>query len=103
MCDPSFYDHPVDRVELIQTHISSVFLTGDVVYKLKKPVDFGFLDFSTREKRVSRRMSTCGWRPSGSRTGSRRSIMKASPLTGWWSCASSTAAAWDPWSTSGAS
>jgi aminoglycoside phosphotransferase family enzyme/predicted kinase len=45
--DPSFYPHPVDAVELIQTHISSVFLTGQYVYKLKKPVNFGFLDFST--------------------------------------------------------
>lgn len=36
---------------LIETHISSVLLTGDRVYKLKKPVDFGFLDFSTLEKR----------------------------------------------------
>jgi aminoglycoside phosphotransferase family enzyme/predicted kinase len=38
-------------VEFIQTHISSIFLTGDVAYKLKKPVDFGFLDFSTVELR----------------------------------------------------
>jgi aminoglycoside phosphotransferase family enzyme len=51
MREPEFYDHPVDRVELIQTHISSIFLTGELVYKLKKPVDFGFLDFSTIEKR----------------------------------------------------
>ena len=36
--------------ESIQTHISTV-LVGDVVYKLKKPVDFGFLDYSTLEKR----------------------------------------------------
>lgn len=35
----------------IETHISDVFLTGDTVYKLRKPVDFGFLDFSTREAR----------------------------------------------------
>ncbi len=48
---PTFYDHPVEQVELIETHISWVFLAGDYVYKLKKPVDFGFLDFSTLEKR----------------------------------------------------
>lgn len=36
---------------LIETHISSVILTDHLVYKLKKPVDFGFLDFSTLEKR----------------------------------------------------
>ncbi len=49
--DPSFYTHPVDRVEYLQTHISSVFLTGDYAYKLKKPLDFGFLDFTTPELR----------------------------------------------------
>ena len=49
--DPAFYDPTVERVECIQTHISSVFLTGERVYKLKKPVNFGFLDFSTVELR----------------------------------------------------
>ena len=49
--DPAFYDPPVERVEFIQTHISSVFLTGEKVYKLKKPVNFGFLDFSSVEQR----------------------------------------------------
>ena len=38
-------------MEFIQTHISCVFLTGELVYKLKKPVDFGFLDFTTKELR----------------------------------------------------
>ncbi|PIE57742.1 MAG: hypothetical protein CSA33_06755 [Desulfobulbus propionicus] len=45
------YEHPVDRVQLIQTHISYVLIAGEFVYKFKKPVDFGFLDFSTLEKR----------------------------------------------------
>lgn len=45
--DPSFYPHPVDRIEVIETHISWVFLAGEFAYKLKKPVKFGFLDFST--------------------------------------------------------
>ena len=49
--DPAAYPHPVEGIRLIQTHISSVFLTGQRVYKLKKPVNFGFLDFSTRELR----------------------------------------------------
>ena len=49
--EPDFYDPPVEQVEFIQTHISSVFLTGDRAYKLKKPVNFGFLDFSTVELR----------------------------------------------------
>jgi hypothetical protein len=48
---PSFYDHPVERVELIETHISWLFLAGDFAYKVKKPVDFGFLNFSTLAKR----------------------------------------------------
>ncbi|MEE8345948.1 MAG: phosphotransferase, partial [Dehalococcoidia bacterium] len=51
LLDPTAYPHPVDRVELIQTHISYVFMAGDHVYKVKKPVDFGFLDFSTLAKR----------------------------------------------------
>jgi len=45
------YDHPVSRIELIETHISWVILTGDYAYKIKKPVDFGFLDFSTLQLR----------------------------------------------------
>ncbi len=45
------YDHKVGDIELVQTHISYVFLAGDFVYKFKKPVDFGFLDFTTLEKR----------------------------------------------------
>jgi len=51
MLKPEFYDHPVQSCQLIETHISWVILTGDFVYKVKKPVDFGFLDFSTLEKR----------------------------------------------------
>ncbi|MFH1240076.1 MAG: AAA family ATPase [Candidatus Diapherotrites archaeon] len=39
------------RFEYIQTHISNVFLTGKFVYKIKKPVKFTFLDYSTLEKR----------------------------------------------------
>lgn len=48
---PAAYSHDADNIELVQTHISYVFLVGDFVYKLKKPVNFGFLDFSTLEKR----------------------------------------------------
>lgn len=51
MLRPEVYDHPVKDLQLIETHISWVILTGDFVYKIKKPVDFGFLDFSTLEKR----------------------------------------------------
>ena len=39
------------RVELMETHVSYLFLTGSYVYKVKKPVDYGFLDFTSLEKR----------------------------------------------------
>jgi len=52
MLQPGFYPHPVmEPVNLIQTHVSYVLLTGTYVYKIKKPVNYGFLDFSTLEKR----------------------------------------------------
>jgi uncharacterized protein len=49
--EPAVYPHPVDRVELVETHISWVFLAGERVYKIKKPVDLGFLDFRTLRQR----------------------------------------------------
>ena len=49
--DPAAYPHPVESVVIRQTHISVVFLAGPCAYKIKKPVDLGFLDFSTLEKR----------------------------------------------------
>lgn len=48
---PKQFDHPVSAFELIETHISWVLLTGQVAYKFRKPVNFGFLDFTTLEKR----------------------------------------------------
>jgi len=48
---PAAYDHPVDAVEVVQTHISYVLLAGDFAYKIKKPLDLGFLDYSTLERR----------------------------------------------------
>ena len=48
---PEAYDEDPGHIELIQTHISFVFLTRNFVYKVKKAVDFGFLDFTTLEKR----------------------------------------------------
>ncbi|NOQ87367.1 MAG: phosphotransferase, partial [Gammaproteobacteria bacterium] len=51
MLKPEVYDHPAKNIELIETHISWVILTGEFAYKIKKPVDFGFLNFSTIEKR----------------------------------------------------
>ena len=50
--DPALYDHPVSDFTLMETHISWVLLTGDFVYKIKKPVNFGFLDYSTLEQRA---------------------------------------------------
>lgn len=44
--DPSLYPHPVEGFRVIETHISWVILTGPYAYKMKKPVDFGFLDFT---------------------------------------------------------
>lgn len=49
--DPASYPYDPDAIELVQTHISVVALAPPFVYKIKKPVDFGFLDFSTLERR----------------------------------------------------
>ena len=49
--DPQAYDESVNEVELVQTHVSFVLLAGDFVYKMKKAVNFGFLDYTTLEKR----------------------------------------------------
>ena len=48
---PESYPHRPDRVEQVETHISRVFLAGSHVYKLKKPVKYDFLDFSTAAAR----------------------------------------------------
>ncbi|MBC8017349.1 MAG: kinase, partial [Verrucomicrobia bacterium] len=45
------YPEEVTAVELIQTHVSYIFLTDRQAYKIKKPVDFGFLNFSTIDRR----------------------------------------------------
>lgn len=48
MLQPQFYPHAVvEPIRLVQTHVSYVLLTGDYAYKVKKPVDFGFLNYST--------------------------------------------------------
>jgi aminoglycoside phosphotransferase family enzyme len=48
---PGSYAEELERVEAIETHMSWVFLTGEHAYKLKKPVRYDFLDFSTLEAR----------------------------------------------------
>ena len=45
------YSPPPENIELIQTHISWVIIADQLVYKIKKPVDFGFIDYSSLEKR----------------------------------------------------
>ncbi len=55
LLDPEAYPERPRSVELIATHISWVFLAGRSVYKLRRPVDFGFLDFTT----LGRRRADC--------------------------------------------
>ena len=51
LLQPQAYPEQVSAVDLVESHISFLFLTGEHVYKMKKPVDYGFLDFTTLEKR----------------------------------------------------
>lgn len=51
MMRPAFYPKPPNEVTHKETHISHVFFAGDLVYKIKKPVRFSFLDYSTLAKR----------------------------------------------------
>ncbi|WP_110947286.1 bifunctional aminoglycoside phosphotransferase/ATP-binding protein [Pseudomonas bohemica] len=49
--NPALFPHPVEQFQVIETHISWVLLTGPYVYKIKKPMNFGFLDFTTLSAR----------------------------------------------------
>ena len=51
LTDRSVYEHPTTEIVVLQTHISWVVLTGPYAYKIKKPVNLGFVDFSTLAKR----------------------------------------------------
>jgi aminoglycoside phosphotransferase family enzyme len=51
LLEPGAYPDPTSRVELVQTHISWIFLTDRFAYKVKKPVDLGFLNFTTLRRR----------------------------------------------------
>ncbi len=51
LLDPNAFSHPVEKIELIETHISWVILTGPFAYKIKKPVKLEFVDFSTIQRR----------------------------------------------------
>jgi hypothetical protein len=50
--DPACYDHAAGPVRVIETHISWVLLTGEFAYKIKKPLNLGFLDFSSLTQRL---------------------------------------------------
>src|SRR5512143_1847315 len=51
MMDPGVYGKGVKQVRMLQTHTSWVFLTGTHAYKVKKPVNFGFLDYTALSAR----------------------------------------------------
>ncbi len=51
LCRPEAFSHPTGDITLRETHISWVILSGEYAYKIKKPLDLGFLDFSTLELR----------------------------------------------------
>jgi aminoglycoside phosphotransferase family enzyme/predicted kinase len=51
LLDPAAYSEQTNSVSLVQTHVSFLFITDTHVYKIKKPVDFGFLNFTTVDRR----------------------------------------------------
>ncbi len=51
MLEPGFYPHAPESVELRETHISWVFLAGDLAYKVKKPLTLPFLNYGSPERR----------------------------------------------------
>jgi uncharacterized protein len=52
LLEPAAWPWPAERVELVETHISWVFLAGEYACKFKKPLDLGFLDFRERAMRL---------------------------------------------------
>jgi len=51
LLQPSRYPHPVETIERVETHISTLLLAGDYAYKIKKAVELDFVDYSTLEQR----------------------------------------------------
>ena len=51
LLEPQAYPHKPQKIELVQTQMSFIFLAGEYVYKIKKPVNLGYLDYTTLEKR----------------------------------------------------
>ncbi len=52
LLDPQAYDHPVARIEVVETHISWVLLTGEFAYKIKRPVELAFVDLRSPQRRA---------------------------------------------------
>jgi aminoglycoside phosphotransferase family enzyme/predicted kinase len=80
LLDNSVYSHPVDDVRLIETHISWVVLTGQFAYKIKKPVNLGFLDFTT----LALRRHYCERELELNRRFCRDLYLDVVPVTGTW-------------------
>lgn len=53
LLSPAAYSHPVTAVELVETHISWVLLTGEFAYKIKRPVRLDFIDLTSAQHRAS--------------------------------------------------
>ena len=53
LLDRSIYPHAADDLRVLETHVSWIALAGPYAYKLKKPVRFDFLDYSTRARRLA--------------------------------------------------
>ena len=84
LSQPAAYPYGVDAVVVQQTHISMVFVAGPFVYKLKKPVQLGFLDFGTLQRRnisVMRRSGSTGGWPRTSISPSYRSLSATAVCT----------------------
>jgi hypothetical protein len=77
LLDPAAYPHAVSMIRVVETHLSWVFLTGELAYKVKKPVSFPFVDLRSAERRgflcakelrLNRRFSIGGCSPRSSST-----------------------------------
>lgn len=74
---PGNYPDKPKRIEVVETHMSCVFLTENFAYKLKKPVRYNFLDFSTLEAR----QKDCEWEVSLNRRLAGQVYLDTVPLT----------------------
>jgi uncharacterized protein len=52
LLSPGAYPHPVRAVQLVETHVSWVLLTGEFAYKIKRPVQYAFVDLRSEERRA---------------------------------------------------